>query len=114
MLVLQSILEFLTIAALAWVMSENRWCVTWNTVAAGLGLQAVLAVLRLKLEFMRELFIGLNDVLLCSAQRAPRQRIAPPFDGPALNLLRPAAILSTIATGTLAYSGRARDEQSSP
>jgi nucleoside permease NupC len=37
MLVLQSILEFLTIAALAWVMSENRWCVTWNTVAAGLG-----------------------------------------------------------------------------
>jgi CNT family concentrative nucleoside transporter len=71
MLVLQSILGFLTIAALAWVMSENRWCVPWKTVAAGLGLQAVLAVLLLKLEFMRELFIALNDVLL-SLQQATR------------------------------------------
>ena len=106
MLVLQSIVGFLTIAELAWVMSENRWCVPWKTVAAGLGLQAVLAVLLLK--------IALNDVLLCSAQGVPRQRIAPPFDGPALILLRPAAILSTIAIGTLTCSRRARDEQSSP
>src|SRR5436190_12677661 len=50
--------------ALAWAMSEARRDVPWRVVAAGLGLQIGLAVLFLKIEFLKNAFLLLNDVLL--------------------------------------------------
>jgi concentrative nucleoside transporter, CNT family len=50
--------------ALAWLMGENRRAVPWRAVAAGLALQIVLAVLCLKVEFVKKAFLRLNDALL--------------------------------------------------
>ncbi len=49
---------------LAWLASENRRGVPWRAVAGGLGIQIVLAVLFLKVEFLKKAFLGLNDALL--------------------------------------------------
>jgi len=48
----------------AWALSERRFSVPWRAVAAGLALQAVLAAVCLKVEFVRRAFLELNDVLL--------------------------------------------------
>jgi CNT family concentrative nucleoside transporter len=50
--------------ALAWLMGESRRAVPWRAVAAGLALQIVLAVLCLKVEFVKKAFFQLNDALL--------------------------------------------------
>src|SRR5947207_9215313 len=50
--------------ALAWLMGENRRGVPWRAVAAGLALQIVLAVVFLKVEFVKKAFLLLNDALL--------------------------------------------------
>ena len=49
---------------LAWALSERRFAVPWRAVAAGLALQAILALICLKLEFVRSAFLQLNDALL--------------------------------------------------
>jgi len=49
---------------IAWALSERRFSVPWRAVAAGLALQAVLAAVCLKVEFVRRAFLELNDVLL--------------------------------------------------
>jgi CNT family concentrative nucleoside transporter len=49
---------------LAWLAGENRRGVPWRAVAAGLGIQIVLAVLFLKVEILKKAFLGLNDALL--------------------------------------------------
>lgn len=48
---------------LAWLFSENRKAVPWRAVGAGLALQLALALLFLKLPFMKDLFLSLNEVL---------------------------------------------------
>jgi concentrative nucleoside transporter, CNT family len=50
--------------ALAWLMGENRRAVPWRAVAAGLGLQVFLAIVFLKVAFVKDLFLRLNDALL--------------------------------------------------
>ena len=50
--------------ALAWLLSEDRWRVPWRAIAAGLGLQLVLALVFLKIPLVKELFLKLNDALL--------------------------------------------------
>src|SRR5713101_1087296 len=50
--------------ALAWLASEERRAVPWRAIAAGLGLQISLALLFLKVEFLKQAFMKLNDVLL--------------------------------------------------
>jgi concentrative nucleoside transporter, CNT family len=50
--------------ALAWLMGENRRGVPWRAVVAGLVLQIALAVLFLKVSFIKQLFFKLNDALL--------------------------------------------------
>jgi len=50
--------------ALAWLASEERRAVPWRAIAAGLGLQILLAVVFLKIPVVKELFLKLNDVLL--------------------------------------------------
>ncbi len=50
--------------ALAWLASEERRAVPWRAIAAGLGLQIALALLFLKVEFLKQAFMKLNDALL--------------------------------------------------
>src|SRR5713226_5825976 len=50
--------------ALAWLASEERRAVPWRAIAAGLGLQMALALLFLKVEFLKQAFLKLNDALL--------------------------------------------------
>jgi len=50
--------------ALAWLAGENRRAIPWRAIAAGLVLQLVLAVLCLKVEFIKKAFLVLNDALL--------------------------------------------------
>src|SRR6266849_992211 len=50
--------------ALAWLASEERRAVPWRAIAAGLGLQIALALLFLKVEFLKQAFLKLNDALL--------------------------------------------------
>ncbi len=50
--------------ALAWLAGEERRAVPWRAIAAGLGLQIVLALLFLKVEFLKQAFMKLNDALL--------------------------------------------------
>jgi concentrative nucleoside transporter, CNT family len=49
---------------LAWLMGENRRAVPWRAVAAGLALQIALALLFLKVAFLKRAFFALNDALL--------------------------------------------------
>src|SRR5678815_5658370 len=50
--------------ALAWLMGENRRGIPWRAVAAGLGAQVFLAIVFLKVAFVKDLFLRLNDALL--------------------------------------------------
>jgi CNT family concentrative nucleoside transporter len=50
--------------AIAWALSERRFAVPWRAVAAGLALQLLLTVICLKVSFIRDLFLRLNEVLL--------------------------------------------------
>jgi len=50
--------------ALAWLMSESRREIPWRAVVAGLVLQIGLAIVFLKVAFIKQAFIRLNDALL--------------------------------------------------
>ena len=50
--------------ALAWLASENRRAVPWRAVGAGMALLLVLAVVFLKVPFVKDAFMKLNQVLL--------------------------------------------------
>jgi concentrative nucleoside transporter, CNT family len=50
--------------ALAWLASEDRREVPWRAVGMGLLLELVLAVVFLKIDFIRQAFMRLNDALL--------------------------------------------------
>src|SRR5260221_11587816 len=49
---------------LAWLIGENRRAIPWRAVVSGLALQIVLAVSFLKIPWMKDLFLKLNDALL--------------------------------------------------
>ena len=49
---------------IAFALSEKRRAIPWRPVAAGLALQLVLALVCLKIPFIKTLFLGLNDALL--------------------------------------------------
>jgi CNT family concentrative nucleoside transporter len=57
---LQSGLGILIIILIAWAMSEDRRAFPWRTVLAGLVIQAVLAVLLLKISWARDALFALN------------------------------------------------------
>jgi len=60
----RSILGLLALLAVAWLVSENRRVVRWRTILAGLALQVAIAVLVLKAPLFREIFLGLNSVVI--------------------------------------------------
>ena len=61
---LQSVLGIVSLLAFAWLLSEKRRIVHWRTILAGLALQVAIAVLMLKSPLFRELFLGLNTVVM--------------------------------------------------
>ena len=63
MLRFQSIAGLLILAFIAWLVSENRKKVNYKTIAAGLFLQTVLAVLLTKLPFSQSFFMWLNNIV---------------------------------------------------
>jgi len=60
---LQSALGVLVLTALAWGISENRKLVKVRTIAAGVGLQFVIAAMMLNLPPFKAFFLFLNDVV---------------------------------------------------
>jgi concentrative nucleoside transporter, CNT family len=50
--------------ALAWAASENRRAIPWRAVAAGMALLLALALVFLKVAFVKSAFLKLNDLLL--------------------------------------------------
>ena len=77
--VVQSLLGMAAILALAWVASENRRAVAWRTVAIGVALTAVLAVLMLKVPPVVAAFRLANsavEAIAAATRAAPRSRSA--------------------------------------
>jgi CNT family concentrative nucleoside transporter len=60
----QGIAGLSTLLAVAWLLSENRRVFPARTVLAGLALQVAIAVLMLKAPLFREIFLGLNSVVI--------------------------------------------------
>ena len=60
---LQSAFGICVIVALAWLLSENRRAFPWRTVAAGLVLQAALALFLLKVPVARAGLLALNGAV---------------------------------------------------
>ena len=60
---LVSALGVLVLLGLAWLLSENRRQVHWRTIAAGVGLQFVLAISLLRIPALRGVFLTLNRVM---------------------------------------------------
>lgn len=50
--------------SVAWLLSENRRLFPWRTVAAGLIMQAAIAFLMLKAPLFRDIFLGLNTIVM--------------------------------------------------
>jgi CNT family concentrative nucleoside transporter len=67
----QSGFGFVCILFLAWLLSEARSRIPWRIVLSGVALQFVLALLLLKLAWVKEGFLLLNDAML-ALERATR------------------------------------------
>jgi CNT family concentrative nucleoside transporter len=61
--VIQGLAGIAGLLLLAWIFSEKRGAVPWRAVGAGLLLQLVLALLFLKVPYVKDLFFLLNDLL---------------------------------------------------
>ncbi|MEY2631563.1 MAG: hypothetical protein RIR00_217 [Pseudomonadota bacterium] len=57
---LHSLFGLCVLLLLAWSLSENRRLIPWRTLLAGLGLQALLTLVLLKLPAGQAIFLGLN------------------------------------------------------
>ena len=68
---LQCLIGYLGFILLAWALSENRRAIPWRTVACGVLLQVVLALIILKLPWARAAFAAMNDARL-ARERATR------------------------------------------
>jgi len=64
MLILQSLFGLTVMLLIAWSVSENRRQIPWKTVAMGLLLQFMLALLLIKFPATQRLFTALNHVVL--------------------------------------------------
>jgi concentrative nucleoside transporter, CNT family len=62
-LIARSALGFLLLHALAWALSENRRRVAWRPVVAGMALTLGLGLVLLKVPFVQQAFMSLNDAL---------------------------------------------------
>lgn len=62
-MIFQSLVGYFLIAALAWLVSEDRRRVSWRTVLAGAGLQLVLALVLLRVSLFRDVLLALNRLL---------------------------------------------------
>src|SRR4051812_22459878 len=69
---LQSLLGILALLALAWVISENRRAVAWRSVAVGLLLTFLTALILLKVPGVARAFGAINDAVgaIAAASRA--------------------------------------------
>lgn len=65
---LQSALGLFVFVLLAWLLSENKKKVCFKTIGAGLLLQFGLAIVLLKLNVFKQLFVFLNKVVLILSQ----------------------------------------------
>ena len=72
MLALQSALGVVALIALAWLLSENRFSVSWRRVCICLALTILLAILLLKVPALRTVFAIANDAVdaIAAATRA--------------------------------------------
>ncbi|MFZ0426578.1 MAG: nucleoside transporter C-terminal domain-containing protein [Acidobacteriota bacterium] len=61
---LQSLLGILVILAIAWLSSEHRRKINWRLVSTGLALQALIALLLLKVPLSQRVFLMLNRVIM--------------------------------------------------
>jgi concentrative nucleoside transporter, CNT family len=61
---IQSVVGILALLSVAWLLSENRRLIPWRMILAGLALQVTIAVLMLKAPLFRQLFLGLDKVVL--------------------------------------------------
>ena len=86
---------------LAWILSERRSAVPWRAVIAGVALQMVRALLLLKIPYVKDLFLLLND-LLSSLEKATQAGTSLVFGylggGPS-----PFAVTEASATFVLAF-----------
>lgn len=58
---MQAIAGFVLLLCFAWVLSENRRMIPWRTVAGGIGLQLLLAVVLIKAPPARQAVLLLNE-----------------------------------------------------
>jgi CNT family concentrative nucleoside transporter len=65
---LHALAGILGLLGLAFLMGENRRAVPWRAVVVGIVLQVLLAVVCLKISFVREAFLKLNDALIVLEQ----------------------------------------------
>ena len=63
----QAVLGYGMLLGVAWLLSAERRAIPWRTVFGGVFLQAVLAVVILRLPGAREVFSVCNDALLAIA-----------------------------------------------
>jgi CNT family concentrative nucleoside transporter len=72
MATLQSAFGIFVLLAICWLISENRWAVSWRRVAASLMLTLVLAVLLLKIPALNHVFATVSDAVnaIAAATRA--------------------------------------------
>ncbi len=63
-MILQSVAGLILFTFFAWTISENRKRVPWRIIAAGMGLQLILALLLLKFSLFSDLLLSLNRVVL--------------------------------------------------
>src|SRR5437660_12711723 len=61
---LHALAGIIGLIALAWLLSENRRAVPWRTIAAGLGLQILLAIICIRFPVIKNAFSKINDALL--------------------------------------------------
>ncbi len=63
MLRIQSFAGFFILALLAWLISENRKKIEYRTIAAGLVIQLIVALILVKLPFSQSFFMWLNNIV---------------------------------------------------
>ena len=60
---MQAVLGVVVLIGAAWMLSENRSAVAWRAVVVGVGMQAVLALVLLRVPLVSELLLVLNNVV---------------------------------------------------
>jgi len=61
---MQGMFGIVALLAAAWLLSENRRVLPWRLVLTGLALQAAIGLLMLKAPLFRQIFLGLNSVVI--------------------------------------------------